>query len=65
MDTGTMEVNEHYVSYVRQLDRKLQFSATPQAKRAACHKSVAHELDLLKQKATEKIRDFLLEQVRR
>ena len=58
------EVNEFYVAHLAELDKKMDFVSSVQGRNIRAFKDVIPELEKLRLKAIDKLRDFLLNQVR-
>ena len=57
------EVNEAYLEYVLELNKKVAFSKQESTARTSACADIAPELEKLEQKAVQKIRDFMLSRV--
>ncbi|KAJ8328797.1 Vacuolar protein sorting-associated protein 52 [Batrachochytrium dendrobatidis] len=57
------EVNEFFLQHLIDLDKKMTYVKSRQEKKIRSFKDVAPELERLRQRAVEKIRDFLLKKI--
>lgn len=57
-------MNEQYLQYLSMLSRKMAFVKERQGQTIPAINSIVPELDRLRFKAVEKVRDFLLDKVR-
>ena len=58
------DVDETYVQYLDALNRKITFISDKTGQNVPAVNTIAPELERLKNKASEKIRDFLLEEIK-